>query len=126
MEDRRWRVDGRSENTWVEFHLPSSIFHLVGVYLRPLQLPAEIDVPDLRLTVELIHLPPAFAVSVPCLFDTAERQMGLCADRGSIDVRDAVVQFVECAERNVHVLRVDRRRKTITNIVGHAEGRSEE
>src|SRR2546427_917823 len=55
------------------------------VDLRALQLSGEIDVDDLRLRVEVVHLPPPFAVPVAGLLHTAEREMGLGADGGRVD-----------------------------------------
>ena len=55
------------------------------------------------------------------LLHAAERQVRLGADGGGVDVRDAVVELVERAEREVHVLRVDRTREPVLHAVIHAE-----
>src|SRR4029079_3749229 len=81
----------------------------VVVDLRPLQHAREVAVTDLRLRIELVDFPAAFAVPVSGLLYPAERHMGLCADRWSVDVRDAVVQLVERPEREVHVPRIEGR-----------------
>src|SRR5687768_13718052 len=78
--------------------IPSVRCPEVVVNLRPLQRPGEIDVPHLRLGVELVHFPPAFAVAVPCLLYPAEGQMCFRSDGWSVDVRNSVVELAQSAE----------------------------
>src|SRR5205823_51576 len=59
---------------------------LVGVDLRPLQRAGVVHVAYLGFRVELVHLPPAFAVTVPGLLHAPERQMRLRPDGGRVDV----------------------------------------
>src|SRR5690242_7445482 len=53
----------------------------IVVDLRPLERTGEVGVTDLRFGVELVHLPPAFAMAVPGLLHAAERKVCLGADR---------------------------------------------
>src|SRR5688572_7301643 len=80
---------------------------LVRVDLGALQTSRVIDVADLRLGIEFVHFPTAFAVTVAGLFDTAERQVRLRADGRRVDVRDAVVELGDRAERRAHIARVE-------------------
>src|SRR5438034_4862411 len=55
-----------------------------GVDLSPLQLSREVYVDDLRLRVEVVHLPAALAVPVAGLLHSAERQVRFGADGGRV------------------------------------------
>src|SRR5712672_2525848 len=54
------------------------------VDLRALQVPREINVDRLRLGIEVVDLPPSFAVSVPGLLDAAEGKVRLCPIVGAL------------------------------------------
>src|SRR2546426_9062063 len=69
-----------------------------GVDLSPLQLSREVYVDDLRLRVEVVHLPAALAVPVAGLLHSAERQVRFGADGGRVDVGDPGVQLVRSEE----------------------------
>src|SRR2546422_8030737 len=90
---------------------------LLGVDLSPLQLSREVYVDDLRLRVEVVHLPAALAVPVAGLLHSAERQVRFSADGGRVDVGDPGVQLVHRAERGVHVPRVQRAKKPVLHAV---------
>src|SRR5436309_13288703 len=76
---------------------------LVGVDRRPLQRAGVVHVAYLGFRVELVHLPPAFAVTVPGLLHAPERQMRLRPDGGRVDVGDAVVQLLHRLKAPLHV-----------------------
>src|SRR5690348_16406914 len=84
---------------------------IARVDLRALQFARKIDVTHLGLRIELVHFPAPLAVSVAGLLHTAERKVCFRSNGWSVDVRDAVVQLVQCAERERHVARIERRRE---------------
>src|SRR6185295_3675236 len=87
------------------------------VDLRTLEGTRKIEIAHLRFRIKLVNLPAAFAVPIPCLFYAAKREMCLCADRGSIDIRDSRVELVQGPHRNVDVTGIDRGRQTVLHIV---------
>src|SRR5437762_1931194 len=86
----------------------------VRIDLRPLQRAGVIHVAYFGLRVELVHLPPAFAVTVPGLLHAAERQMRFRPDGGRVDIGDAVVQLLHRPKAPLHVAGIDRAGEAVT------------
>ncbi len=95
---------------------------LSPINLRSLQSIRIIHVYRFPLTVKINGADSAFAMAVACGFYPAERQMNFGADRGSVDVGDPGVKIAHGGEGLVHVFGVDRRRESVLNIVGDADG----
>src|SRR4051812_17171865 len=91
--------------------------YIICVDLCPLERPGEIEIAHLGLRIELVDLPATLAVSVAGLLYSAERQMGLGADRWRVDVGDAIVELIEGAHGDIHVACVDRRGQAVAHVV---------
>src|SRR2546429_7603006 len=75
----------------------------LGVDLGALQPPGEVDVHDLRLRIEIVHLPAALPVPVARLLHAAERQEHLCP-HGPGGVRgDAPIELAHSPGCGVYV-----------------------
>src|SRR5690606_34628231 len=93
----------------------------VVVYLGTLKRTRIIHVTNLRLRIELVHLPPSFAMPVPRLLNSAERHVGFRTDGGRVYVRNPVVQPLQRAERQVYIAGIQRRRQPVLHPVVHLE-----
>src|SRR5436190_23974911 len=87
------------------------------VDLRALQASAEVDVHRLPFREHVERRGSGFAVSVACRFRSAEREMDLGANRRRVHVEDARVKIAHRRERLVDVLRVNRRRQSVLDVV---------
>ena len=96
---------------------PAWVYRSSRVDLRPLQLPAEVDVDRLPLREHVERGRAGFAVAVAGRLGAAERQVDFGADRRRVDVEDAGVHVAHRGEGVVHVLRVDRRRQAVLHAV---------
>src|SRR5687767_7230625 len=91
---------------------------LLDVYLRALQLAAEVDVAGLPLGEDFERRNAGFAMTVARVLGPAERQVDLCANRWRVDVEDPGVEIAHRDKCAVDVLRVDRRRESVLDTVG--------
>src|SRR5208337_3232862 len=91
---------------------------LIGaIDLRLLQLVGVIHVHGFPLGVEVDRADAALAVSVAGGLGAAEGQVYFGADGRSVDVSDPGLKVADGGECLVHVLRVQRRRQSVFDVV---------
>src|SRR5580704_18911323 len=102
--------------------LTDLFYHFIlAVNLGALQAIGVVDVERLPLGIEIQSRVARFAMPVPRLLRSPERQMNLRADGGSVYVNNARVQVAHRLERAVHVMSIDRGGKTVAHAIGNLD-----